>query len=302
MGVVVVGPVFYGGRMRMNLLSPPSTPPSPSTPSNATRGRMNINATHRFAIWAAEQQAVLDECYGWIRDGKHTYTERVPRSARVLGGFTSQYRQDMLIWKHLFNSTTSAVDDDGRPRVYVEAAAAHHKMISNSYFFDRCLHWRGLCVEPNPIYHAGLRTHRRCELAPTCASESVEEVEMYLPSSSVWEAVYGGAATSPKILGMLRRHHNGTRAAAAFTRTRLLCVRLQDEFDRMRFQRIDVLFMDMEGSEGAALRSIDFARTQIDYVVCEWTRCNDVLEAHGFVQFKLPTWAGTDLLWRRGSR
>lgn len=27
--------------------------------------------------------------------------------------------------------------------------------MSNTFFFDRCLGWRGICVEPNPIFWSG---------------------------------------------------------------------------------------------------------------------------------------------------
>ena len=58
--------------------------------------------------------------------------------------------------------------------VYLDIAANHYKRISNTYFFDVCLGWRGLCLEPNPIYHDGLRAHRTCELLPTCASDRAD--------------------------------------------------------------------------------------------------------------------------------
>jgi hypothetical protein len=154
---------------------PPAPPPAPAAPPPEP-ALSTFDATN-ITQWAAKEHAVLDECSGWMAGTRGTWSI-VPRSARILGGFTSQYRQDKLLWRHLFNGTTSNRAPGGRIRVYAEVAANHYKSISNSYFFDRCLHWRGLCVEPNPIYHADLLSERTCSLTPTCVANHTNEIEM----------------------------------------------------------------------------------------------------------------------------
>ena len=46
---------------------------------------------------------------------------------------------------------------------YVEIGANDGLHMSNSYFFERYLGWRGMCVEANPHTYRQLRRHRpRC--------------------------------------------------------------------------------------------------------------------------------------------
>ena len=240
-------------------------------------------------LWAAKEQAVLDECRGWMNGTRGTWST-VPKSARVLGGFTSQYKQDKNLWKSIFNSTTSNRAKGGRPRVYAEVAANHFKSISNSYFFDRCLHWRGLCVEPNPVYHADLRSKRTCALTPTCVANHTNEIMMLLPNSE-WNGARGGAADSPFVKGP---HVSGTKPVWR------RCVRLQDEFDRLRYEHIDILFLDLEGYEDSALRGIDFEKTRIDTIMCE-SACGTMLPALGYRTVPIPGWVRTiqDRVWQR---
>ena len=93
---------------------------------------------------------------------------------------------------HSFDRTATCGPVGREPRgtgggVYVDIAAHHFKRISNTYyffdvcFFDVCLGWRGVCVEANPVYHAGIRAHRSCDLVPQCASNGTHELNFVLP-------------------------------------------------------------------------------------------------------------------------
>jgi hypothetical protein len=64
-------------------------------------------------------------------------------------GLGAQYSQDVFLCHSLFK--TWAVQ--GRKGFYVESGANDPEAISSSLFFDKCLCWQGLCVEPQPQYH-----------------------------------------------------------------------------------------------------------------------------------------------------
>merc|ERR1712228_1119640 len=75
--------------------------------------------------------------------------------------FYSQRFQDWAVagvlhaaGKLKFNRTGSP------PLVYVDLATNDAQIFSNTFFFDRCLHARGLCIEPNPAYHAKIKKMR----------------------------------------------------------------------------------------------------------------------------------------------
>lgn len=73
----------------------------------------------------------------------------------------SQFRQDWILYHNFFNATRRG----GR---YVDVGASHWMKLSNTVFFDKCLGWEGVCVEPNPRHAAGLRRHRSCMVFEEC--------------------------------------------------------------------------------------------------------------------------------------
>ena len=47
---------------------------------------------------------------------------------------------------------------------YIDIGAFHPFKLSNTVFFDQCLGWEGICVEPNP--------YRRCHLESAFRAEN----------------------------------------------------------------------------------------------------------------------------------
>ena len=142
------------------------------------------HAAHAAALSMTQDE--VDECQGWLSGVRDTYVDqglmalgRRTKNHSISGGFTSQRRQDKQMWLALFKQQheqqqlrrqrSHGAAHHERPFTYADVAANHFKRISNTYFYDRCLGWRGLCVEPNPRYHADLREKRSCELVPTRA-------------------------------------------------------------------------------------------------------------------------------------
>lgn len=79
----------------------------------------------------------------------------------------AQQAQDVFIWRNLFVHMAFS----GRKGFYVDSGAneAHHG--SNTWFFDKCLGWPGLCVEPNIKYGDALRRERSCTVVQECISD-----------------------------------------------------------------------------------------------------------------------------------
>lgn len=78
----------------------------------------------------------------------------------------SQFQQDVFLIHNVFS--TKIVQ--GEPGFYVDSGANEPETLSNTLFFDVCLGWSGLCVEPNEEYHAALKQKRSCQLVPLCIS------------------------------------------------------------------------------------------------------------------------------------
>lgn len=64
-------------------------------------------------------------------------------------GRGAQVSQDVFLFHNIFKKWAVR----GQKGFYVESGANEPEKLSSSLFFDKCLGWDGLCVEPQPQYH-----------------------------------------------------------------------------------------------------------------------------------------------------
>jgi hypothetical protein len=88
-------------------------------------------------------------------------------SKTLTGG--AQFSQDIFLARNLFFERY--IRRSSVKGYYVEAGANHYKQLSSTYFFDKCLGWDGLCVEPQKQYHSDIKSHRSCKLVPMCLTK-----------------------------------------------------------------------------------------------------------------------------------
>jgi hypothetical protein len=257
--------------------------------------------------------APLEECAGWLNGTLDTWSDpsETRRHASQPGGFTSMAKQDKVLYELIFSKI------QGRRGTYVDVAANHYKRISNTYFYDTCLQWRGLCVEPNQIYWEGLASHRSCELVRTCASDRAVELDLMLPPVQ-WLGGMGGVVPKEKEHPILKWYFRRNRTTGRLDKTkpsgndvwklyppsawnsttrRMKCVRVGDELARLGFEHVDFMSLDVEGHEAAVLRGIDFSRFRIDHILCE-NNCNGILEPLGYTPINLGS-GEDERLWSR---
>lgn len=179
----------------------------------------------------------------------------------------SQWHQDFVLSAALWPEPAQ------RPRVYIDLAVNDPVHASNSYFFDHCLGWRGICIEPDFSYHDSIRKTRSCMLAPTCIDESPHEVTF---------AANGGYGTIAEDERTKTATHNGGRKPVLHT---MRCARLAAVLESFGVAHVDYLSLDIEGRELGALKSIDWALTTIDVMTVETTTPEIValLATHGIV-------------------
>lgn len=170
-------------------------------------------------------------------------------TCRGLGGETlmfSQFQQDYYLYTRHFSKLK-------RAGVYLDIATNDPVSISNTYFMDRCLGWRGICVEANPSYYEKIHRLRSCDLVPTCVGKRDGEV--------VELALEGGAGG---ILGSTYKHkHKWTRENMSVPRLVERCTTVRKILDRGNVRVVDFLSLDVEGHEVEVLRGVDWERTKI---------------------------------------
>ena len=153
------------------------------------------------------------------------------------------YHSESAAWVLGTFAATSA--PPAAPRFYVDLAANHP--VNHSTTYDLDVHgWRGLCIEPNPLYAKLLREQRSCTIAQAAVDSEEREVSFN----------FGGGA-----MGGIEDERFDTRritpgkpkrARVETLRTRTL----QDVLEQAHAPRvIDHFNLDVEGAESAALPS-----------------------------------------------
>ena len=188
---------------------------------------------------------------------------------------TGQTGQDRWLYANLFHHWRKA----GKVGTYVDLAAAWPRSHSNTWFFDRCLGWRGLCIEADPRKRElwtnpkedGLK--RSCHYEETCVSDSAKEV-------SFLSYTKGPSSLNSKVV------EDSKKTSGHGDVTRIPCSRFDAVLRKHNITHIDFLSLDIESHEAEALRSLDFGAVTIDVIITETARntprVRPILERAGF--------------------
>ncbi|CAN8077284.1 unnamed protein product [Agarophyton chilense] len=161
----------------------------------------------------------------------------------------SQFAQDVYVFVKHFTRLK-------RRGVYLDIASNQPIRLSNTYFFDRCLGWRGICVEANEQYYEPTFRERSCQLVPTCAGSTEGEVVQFRLRGEI-----GG------VVGDSYKFGNSSKGNIVEKR----CTTAQTVLDRTAISHVDFMSLDVEGHELQVLKGIDFERTRIDIMTIEVT-------------------------------
>ena len=83
--------------------------------------------------------------------------------------FWSQYKQDHMLWTEHY---ALQQQPPRRRRMYVDIGTNDAEWISNTYFFDACAGWDGICVEANWAYIPSF-AYRRCAVVSAVVSSAM---------------------------------------------------------------------------------------------------------------------------------
>lgn len=196
-------------------------------------------------------------------------------------GYYSQKGQDKFLNEHLFKNK--------RDGVFIEVGAHDGISFSNTYFFEKKLGWKGICVEPNPNMFAKLRLNRDCVCEQLCISDSEGKKDFLLCSGYMLE-MYSGLLDNYDPRHLDRIENEMHQFGGDKTVIMVDCIPLQKLFDKYSLNHIDLLSIDIEGGELAAIKSIDFDKVYIDVILIEnnfdENYVKDYLEAKNYLFIK----------------
>lgn len=176
----------------------------------------------------------------------------------------SQFGQDIFTFLNLFKMYAMT----GKRGFYVESGANDATSLSNTLFYDKCLGWDGLCIEPNPIYANGFKK-RSCTYVPKCISS--ETKVMYLSNKGTTSEVSNVSTGNIQIE----------------------CATLNEimDFYRPDIKTIDLWSLDVEGYEMTVLKSVDLGQLNINALIIEdfWLtnrNLNYFMTTHNYILFQ----------------
>lgn len=154
---------------------------------------------------------------------------------------------------------------------FVEAGANDGWEQSNTYYFERLRGWSGLLIEPEPGLAARCCVNRRVPVVQAAlVADDVPGATVELHFAGLMSTIEGalgdaGATDRHVRTGLaVQPHIGGLRRVQVPART------LSSLLDEMKLDRaIDLLSLDVEGAEPAALRGIDFNRHAPRFICVE---------------------------------
>lgn len=173
---------------------------------------------------------------------------------RILLGEPLTFGQGYQDWWIVHN-----IDDLKRRRWgegwYLDIGTNHATDISNTLFFDKCLGWRGVCVEPNPKYHEEIRRSRSCELVPHCVLGRAKEV------------VASGSGELMSVVGAATAAEHDSAGEGEVMKCRGI-IDVMSGLDTIPPQ-FDFASIDIEGAEGDVLRCFPFDDVRVNHWLVE---------------------------------
>jgi len=180
------------------------------------------------------------------------------------------------------------------PPYFVDLAANDAIQLSNTIYLEE-KGWRGLCIEPNPVYWYRLAAARRCAIAGAFVGgqRDGEKVEVSLTNEEYGGIVGKDMDNAPDARNPHDRARRKNPTEVRFT------VSLTSAFNEFRVPRvIDYLSLDVEGAEELVMRDFPFGVYRFRVMTVERPKpeLQRLLEGNGYVMvMKLVYWGET--LW-----
>lgn len=245
-----------------------------------------------FGLPVSDARVHWDECT--FQSIRHDPIDQFVFS--LLGGTFDRWRTDFLgshhcsVWQRAVRGhkcSCSAPAELVGSGVFVEIGANDGLHMSNSWFFEKTLGWKGICVEANPSVFKALKINR-----PGCtnvnalvgvkngtAAASAPFISFYRTREKAkvandWETGLSGieGSNNETLRNLATAQAFAHRAKGLEVRRDMLPIRtFADIFAENNISQIDFMSLDVEGHELDVLRSINFSKVRVRIIATETT-------------------------------
>lgn len=179
-------------------------------------------------------------------------------SSLCFGAYCSQFGQDQFVNETFFKNK--------RQGIFVDIGAFDGITINNTFFFEKELHWTGICVEPHPDSFRELAKTRRCICINGCiAPKSGTEEFLYISDPAILSGLFN--TYDPRHVARIYQEVQECNGKASLIQ--MPCYTFNEVMQTHGIRHIDFLSVATEGGEYAILESIDFALCIIDVLTVE---------------------------------
>lgn len=196
--------------------------------------------------------------------------------------YYSQYKQDKFVNQILRK----------RDGVFLDIGANDGVSLSNSYFFEKNLHWKGICIEPIDEIYQKLLSNRNC-ICLNCGVWSQTTILQFYRAKGYSEML-SGIIESFNNDHFIRLQKEIEEFGGDVEIVEINVRSLNEILKENNIYSIDFCSIDTEGSEFEILRALDFDKFQIKIIAVE--NQYDELKLRSFLHEK-----GYKLIKRLGS-
>jgi len=160
---------------------------------------------------------------------------------------------------------------------FLEMGALDGSKFSNSWFYEKVLAWRGLCVEPNPLNYKKLLGNRPLCIDVNAAVTKENGMLKFMQVEGYADALSGIVdAYDPRHLERIQEEVKTKGGTMEIVDIR--GVTLHDLLAENNIDHVDFFSLDTEGSELMILQGIDWTKVSIDVIMVENNYGDDKVE------------------------
>jgi FkbM family methyltransferase len=181
--------------------------------------------------------------------------------------YKSQYLQDLILNLEIFKNKKNGI--------FVDIGAYDGIKYSNSYFFEKKLNWKGLCIEANPDIYKKLIINGRTKSLNYAVYKDNESID-FIKTKEKLDMLSGIKETmSEEHLKRIKKEQqdNNTYDIIQVQSKSFNTIMIENDI-----QEIDYLSIDTEGSEYDIVLSIDFEKIKIQVIDIEVNYKNNKYE------------------------
>jgi FkbM family methyltransferase len=174
--------------------------------------------------------------------------------------YYGQHQQDQFIEENYF--------DGYKNGFFIDVGAHDGISFNNTLYFEENNNWTGINVEPMPnIYERLIKNRPKC-INLNCAVSDNDGIEQFIYNTGYTEML-SGLKKDYDIRQMYRLINENNRFNAKTQVIDVQTRKLSTICDEHNVKHINFLSIDVEGAEFSVIKSIDFEKVYIDFILFE---------------------------------